>query len=58
MYDDLDGFVDVDVCARRMNISQDKVIELVRIRALRAYDLGWPCGIQVEPAIVSGAVTA
>jgi hypothetical protein len=48
---DYEGFVDVEECARRMGITKKQVMELVRLRALRAVDFGY---LAVEPAILSG----
>lgn len=48
----LDGFVDLDEAARRMDISKSEVMELVRTRALRAVPIA-PGEIWVEPAIIS-----
>lgn len=54
MDDDLDGFVDLEIAAKRMKMSVEQVLALVRRRVLRAYDVGGL--IMVEPAILSGAV--
>lgn len=53
--DELDGFVDLETAAKRMKLTVDQVLALVRRRVLRAYDLGAGM-ILVEPAILSGAV--
>lgn len=50
----LDGYVDLDEAARRMDLSVAQVMELVRIRALRAVPIGYG-EILVEPAIVNVA---
>lgn len=51
---DLETYVDLDECARRMNLTTSQVMELVRIHALRAVNVG--SFLMVEPAIVTGAV--
>ncbi|MDZ7883937.1 MAG: hypothetical protein U5N53_13970 [Mycobacterium sp.] len=53
--DDLDGFVDLEIAAKRMSLTVDQVLALVRRRVLRAVDYGSGL-ILVEPAIISGAV--
>lgn len=49
--DDGREYLELDACARRMKMTEERVLELVRIRALRATDLGW--GPLVEPAIIN-----
>lgn len=44
-------YVTVAECAKRMNISEEMVIEMIHGRALRATSFGG--GMLVEPAIVS-----
>lgn len=53
-HDDGRDFLDVDECAKRMGISINEVMDLVRIRALRAIDYGYGL-LFVEPAILSGS---
>jgi hypothetical protein len=50
MFDDRE-FVDLDECARRMNLTKAQVLELVHIRALRSVAV--VDEIWVEPAIVN-----
>ncbi|BBY43583.1 hypothetical protein MCEL_18780 [Mycolicibacterium celeriflavum] len=49
-------YVDLDECARRMDLTKAQVMHLVRIRALRGFYAGFGLWF-VEPAIVTGAVT-
>lgn len=51
----LDGYIPLNVCAKRMNITETEVIHLIRQRVLRAEDFGLGL-IYVEPAILSGAI--
>jgi hypothetical protein len=54
MYDD-DGFLPLDECARRMNMTEEQVLGLVAKHALRARRYGGWGPIEVEPAIVNVA---
>ena len=47
-----DGYVTVAQCARRMSISEARVIELAKRGVLRSYQNGV---LWVQPALVSGA---
>ncbi|WP_100515178.1 hypothetical protein [Mycobacteroides abscessus] len=49
-----EGFLDVDECAARMQLSTNAVLDLVQRRVLRAVSLGDGL-LLVEPGIVSGA---
>lgn len=51
--DDRDGYVSVEECARRMNLSPPQVMELVSKQALRAYRWGGWGEVLVEPAVVN-----
>ena len=53
MDDELDGFVDLDIAAKRMKMTTGQVMELCRRRVLRCVDYGDI--ILVQPAILSGA---
>ncbi|WP_100451819.1 hypothetical protein [Mycobacteroides abscessus] len=48
------GFLELDECAARMQLSTDDVMALVRRRVLRAATLGDEL-ILVQPAIVTGS---
>jgi len=50
--DQLDGFVDLDEAAARMNLTKREVMELARLRALRSVNLGFDV-VLIEPAIVN-----
>jgi len=50
-----DGFVEIEVAAKRMNRTVAEIEDLCRRRVLRAVDYGAGM-ILVEPAIISGAV--
>jgi hypothetical protein len=53
--DRLEGYVDLDVAAKRMRLTVDQVLKLVERRVLRGVDLGYDV-ILVEPAILSGSI--
>jgi hypothetical protein len=50
---DEDGFVSVEECAARMNISVNDVFDLVDSHALRAYRWGGWGEVFVQPAILT-----
>lgn len=52
LIDDDREYVDVDECARRLNLDVPQVMELVRRRALRAVDYGFG-EVWVEPALTN-----
>jgi hypothetical protein len=49
-------YLDLEDCVKRMGLTVEQVTQLVRIGALRHIDAGF--GTLVEPAILSGAITA
>jgi hypothetical protein len=55
VWDDLDGeWLTIDDCAKRMRITPERLLQLVKRRALRTrHDYGVTL---VQPAIISGAV--
>lgn len=49
-----EGFLEVEECATRMNLTAEAVLDLVQRRVLRAISLGDEL-ILVQPVIVTGA---
>ncbi|AWG47981.1 Uncharacterised protein [Mycobacteroides abscessus subsp. abscessus] len=48
------GFLELDECSTRMNLTTEAVLDLVQRRVLRAVSLGDDL-ILVQPAVVTGA---
>ena len=48
-----DGYMSVEECARRLNLTEERVIELAKRGVLRSQ---WDGVLGVQPAIVTGAV--
>jgi hypothetical protein len=54
MYGEFDDYLSVEACARRLNLSPERIIELVQQRVLKSHYDGV---LWVQPALITGVTT-